>query len=126
MLEYYFCESYGKGYGMSEKTGNTNEGNCSCNNSKDNKKDMLSGFVAEVTFTSLIFSLSSSALLSMGEITDPATGKKMEDFTLAKHTIDTIVMLKEKTKGNLTAEEEKFVAAVCADLKLRYASKINR
>ena len=113
---------------MSDKKENTDKKeNCSCSNSdfKDHK-NVLSGIATEVTFTSLIFSLSSSALLSMGEIADPTTGDKMEDFTLAKHTIDTIVMLKEKTKGNLTAEEEKFVVAVCADLKLRYASKINK
>ena len=103
------------------------EENCSCDNSDfKNKKNALSGIATEVTFTSFVFSLSSSALLSMGEIPDPATGEKIEDFTLAKHTIDTIVMLKEKTKGNLTAEENKFVTAVCADLKLRYASKINK
>ena len=115
-----------KGICMSDKKENTSkEANCSCNNSNGNK-NVLSGLAAEITFTSFIFSLSSSALLSMGEIADPTTGEKMEDFTLAKHTIDTIVMLKEKTKGNLTAEEDKFVAAVCADLKLRYASKIKK
>ena len=115
-----------KGICMSDKKENiSKEANCSCNNSNGNK-NVLSGFATEVTFTSFIFSLSSSALLSMGEIADPATGNKMEDFTLAKHTIDTIVMLKEKTKGNLAAEEDKFITAVCADLKLRYASKINR
>ena len=113
---------------MSDIKENTSrEENCSCNNSDfKNKKNALSGFANEITFTSFVFSLSSSALLSMGEIADPATGKKIEDFTLAKHTIDTIVMLKEKTKGNLTVEEDKFVKAVCADLKLRYASKISK
>jgi len=110
-----------------KKENNSREENCSCNNSDfNNKKNALSGIATEITFTSFIFSLSSSALLSMGEIANPATGEKMEDFILAKHTIDTIVMLKEKTKGNLTIEEDKFVKAVCSDLKLRYASKVNK
>ena len=74
----------------------------------------------EVNFNSLIFSLSSSALLHLGEIADPQTGEKKKDLVLAKHTIDTIGMLKEKTKGNLTEEEEPFLESVLADLRWRY------
>jgi hypothetical protein len=53
----------------------------------------------EVNFNSLIFSLSSSALINLGEIADPNTGQKQKDLPLAKHTIDTIAMLQDKTKG---------------------------
>jgi hypothetical protein len=74
----------------------------------------------EVNFSSLIFSLSSSALLHLGEIADPTTGKKMEDLPMAKHAIDTIAMLKEKTQGNLTDEEEKFIDTILTDLRWRY------
>ncbi len=77
----------------------------------------------EVTFTSLIFSLSSSALYHFGEIADPQTGEKKKDLTLAKHAIDTIAMLKEKTKGNLTQEEEKFIDSVLTDLRWRYVKE---
>jgi len=78
------------------------------------------GPLPEVNFNSLIFSLSSSALLHLGEIADPQTGKKKKDVALAKHTIDTIAMLKEKTKGNLNQEEEKFLDAIITDLRWRY------
>jgi hypothetical protein len=74
----------------------------------------------EVNFNSLIFSLSSSALLHLGEIADPQSGQKVKDIALAKHTIDTIAMLKEKTQGNLTGEEEKFLEAILTDLRWRY------
>ena len=74
----------------------------------------------EVSLSSLIFSLSSSALLHLGEIADPQTGEKKEDFALAKHSIDTIAMLQEKTKGNRTEEEEKFVDSILTDLRWRY------
>jgi hypothetical protein len=74
----------------------------------------------EVSLSSLVFSLSSSALLHLGEIADPQTGEKKEDFALAKHSIDTIGMLKEKTKGNLTEEEEKFLESILTDLRWRY------
>ena len=74
----------------------------------------------EVNFNSLIFSLSSSALLHLGEIADPQTGEKRKDIALAKHTIDTIAMLKEKTQGNLNGEEEKFLESILTDLRWRY------
>ena len=74
----------------------------------------------EVNFNSLIFSLSSSVLLHLGEIADPQSGEKKKDIALAKHTIDTIAMLKEKTQGNLTGEEEKFLESILTDLRWRY------
>ena len=74
----------------------------------------------EANFNSLIFSLSSSALLNLGEIADPHTGETREDPELAKHTIDTIAMLKQKTEGNLTEEEKKFVESMLTDLRWRY------
>ncbi len=78
----------------------------------------------EVSFNGLIFSLSSSALIYLGEMPDPKTNKKIKDLELAKHTIDTISMLKEKTKGNLTEEEEKFLDSVLADLRWRYVKAV--
>jgi hypothetical protein len=74
----------------------------------------------EANFTSLIFSLSSSALFHFGEIPDPNTGEKKQDLPLAKHAIDTISMLQEKTRGNLTEEEQKFLDSVLTDLKWRF------
>ena len=74
----------------------------------------------EVNFSSLIFSLSSSALLHFGQIVDPQTGEKKKDLALAKHSIDTIAMLKEKTKGNLSDEEDKFLENILTDLRWQY------
>jgi len=74
----------------------------------------------EVNFNSLIFSLSSSALINLGEIADPNTGQKQKDLPLAKHTIDTIAMLQDKTKGNLNTEEQRFLDTILADLRWRY------
>ena len=74
----------------------------------------------EVSFSTLIFSLSSSALLHMGEIADPQTGENRKDLPLAKHTIDTIAMLKAKTVGNLDEEEGKFLENILTDLRWRY------
>ena len=48
------------------------------------------------------------------------TGEKKIDLALAKHAIDTIAMLQEKTSGNLTEEEKKFTESVLADLRWRF------
>ena len=84
------------------------------------KEDFQGAPLPEVNFNSLIFSLSSSALLHFGEIADPHTGEKKKDIALAKHSIDTIGMLKEKTKGNLTDEETKIIDSVLTDLRWLY------
>ena len=84
------------------------------------KKEAERPPLPEVNFTSLIFSLSSTALFHLGEIADPQSGKKAQDLPLAKHSIDTISMLKEKTEGNLTEEEQKFVESILTDLRWRY------
>jgi hypothetical protein len=74
----------------------------------------------EPNFTALIFSLSSTALFHLGDIPDPQTGEKQMDLSLAKHTIDTIAMLQQKTAGNLTEEEQKFTESILADLRWRF------
>ncbi len=74
----------------------------------------------EVDFNSFIFSLSTSVLIQLGEIEDPFTQKEAKNLPLAKQTIDLIGMLKEKTKGNLTPQEEKLIENILYDLKMRY------
>ncbi|MBN2059978.1 MAG: DUF1844 domain-containing protein [Deltaproteobacteria bacterium] len=86
----------------------------------EKKEDKERPPLPEINFNSLIFSLSSSALFHLGEIADPQTGKVMKDLPLAKHSIDTIAMLKDKTKGNLTEEESKFIENILTDLRWRY------
>ena len=74
----------------------------------------------EVNFSSLILSLSSTAFLHFGEIPDPGTGEKKKDLALAKHAIDTIAMLKEKTEGNLIEEEKQFIENILTDLRWHF------
>ncbi len=80
-------------------------------------KDELSGLI---TFSTFILSLNTAALVHLGELPDPVTKKKQVNLTLAKQTIDTLEMLKEKTKGNLTIEEEKLLQSILYELKLKY------
>jgi hypothetical protein len=78
------------------------------------------GPLPEIDFTNFILSLSTSALIQLGEIQDPFTQNFAKNLPLAKQTIDLIGMLKEKTKGNLSADEEKVIEYVLYDLKMRY------
>ena len=87
---------------------------------REKKDDARRSPLPEVNFNSLIFSLSPSALLHIGDIADPQSGEKKKDLPMAKYSIDIIAMLKEKTKGNLTDEEQKFLDNILADLRLRY------
>ncbi|MBI5559154.1 MAG: DUF1844 domain-containing protein [Deltaproteobacteria bacterium] len=74
----------------------------------------------EVTFAAFVMSLNTSALFLLGELADPETGAKKQDLVLAKHTIDTLNVLKEKTKGNLTQDEDNMLGKFLYDLQMRY------
>ncbi len=77
-----------------------------------------------VEFTTFVLSLSHSALLHLGEAPDPETGGVVQkNLLLARQTIDLIAMLEEKTKGNLTGDEERLVAQILFDLRMRYVEK---
>ena len=80
----------------------------------------------EVTFTALVMSLNTSALFHLGEISDPATGDKQQDLVLVKHTIDTLRLLEDKTKGNLKDDEQDIIKNVLYDLKMRYVAKVSK
>ena len=75
---------------------------------------------AEANFTNFLLSLATSALVHMGEIDDPSLEGIPKNLAMAKHTIDTLDMLKEKTKGNLDEEELKLMERVLYDLRMRY------
>jgi hypothetical protein len=75
-----------------------------------------------VDFHTFVLSLGSSALLHLGELEHPEGGAAEKDLPLAKHTIDILSMLEEKTKGNLTSAEEKLMQSLLYDLRLRYVN----
>ncbi len=89
---------------------------------REEKKEKEKGAapLPEVNFSSFILSLSSSTLLHLGEIADPQSGEKKKDMALAKQSIDIINLLKDKTKGNLTQEEEKLLDHLLYDLRMRF------
>ena len=73
-------------------------------------------------FGTFVLSLGSSAIMHLGEV-EPGQGPKVDkDLSLAKHTIDILSMLQAKTKGNLSAQEDKLLESLLYDLRLRYVS----
>ena len=74
-------------------------------------------------FATFILSLSHSALMHLGEAPHPETGKVEQSLPLARQTIDLIATLEEKTKGNLSGEEERLVAQILFDLRMRYVER---
>ncbi len=77
-----------------------------------------------VDFHTFVLSLGSSALLHLGEIENPNDGASQKDLPLAKHTIDILAMLEEKTKGNLSTAEERLMESLLYDLRLRYVEAL--
>lgn len=73
-----------------------------------------------VDFSGLIISLSHAAMMHLGHIPDPASGQPRQELALARHTIDTIGMLKEKTKGNLTEDEHRLIEGALTELRLAF------
>ncbi len=76
-----------------------------------------------VDFTTFVLSLSHSALMHLGEAPSPETGTIEENLPLARQTIDLVGMLEEKTRGNLTGDEERLVAQILFDLRMRYVER---
>lgn len=76
-----------------------------------------------VDFHTFILSLGSSALLHLGELDHPDGREAQPDLRLAKHTIDIIGMLQEKTRGNLSPPEERLIESLLYDLRLRYVER---
>lgn len=78
--------------------------------------------LAPVDFNILVLSLNTSALIQLGEAED-AEGKLTVQLPMARQTIDMLGILEEKTRGNLTGEEERLLHQVLFDLRIRYARR---
>jgi hypothetical protein len=80
-------------------------------------------FLPPLDFVSIVLPFYTQALVKLGQTENPMTQKKEENLDLAKRLIDILDLLKEKTKGNLDPEEEKFLLASIDQLKMIYLEK---
>ncbi len=76
-----------------------------------------------MTFSAFVLSLATSAAMHFGDLADPETGKAHEpDLNAARHVIDLLALLEEKTRGNLTPEERSLLGQVLYELRIRFVS----
>ncbi len=80
----------------------------------------------EITFSNFIISIAQTAYVQLGMIEDPFSKEKKKSLEEAKGTIDLIDMLKNKTKGNLTKDEESLIEEILYDLRTKYLYEIDK
>ena len=78
------------------------------------------------SFTALVSSLATQAMFAMGGMEDPQTHRRYVDLELAKFHIDTLAVLEDKTRGNLTDEEKKLLDEVIYQCRMHYVEIAQR
>ena len=78
---------------------------------------------APIDFSSFVMSMATSVLVALGEYPDPETGRPSIHLEAARQTIDILAMLVEKTKGNLTEEEDQLLQGVLYELRMDFVAK---
>jgi len=80
----------------------------------------------EINFSTFVISLSTQALMQLGEIANPLSGKVEPDVPAAKQMIDILGMLQEKSKGNLNSGEERLLEDILFDLRMKYVEAVKK
>jgi hypothetical protein len=80
----------------------------------------------EIDFSTFVISLSTQALMHLGEIANPVSGKIEADISVAKQMIDILGMLKDKTRGNLNSNEDQLMEGILFDLRMKYVEAVKR
>lgn len=74
----------------------------------------------DASFSMLVMSVASSAAMALGLTPDPQSGKVETDKDMARFNIDLLIVLKEKTKNNLSKEETELLDHLLKDLQLKF------
>ena len=86
-------------------------------------KSAAQGELPAVDFSTFLLSLAHSALMHLGVARDPSGAEAERNLPLAQQTIDLLALLAEKTRGNLTGEEERLIEQLLYDLRTRYVEQ---
>lgn len=87
------------------------------------KENPMQGIPLDINFSTFIYSLSSSAMVALGEAADPMTGKTEFQPQMAKHSIDVLGMLKNKFETGLDEGEQKLLCDIVYNLRMAYVNK---
>lgn len=82
--------------------------------------------IPKLNFSSFVMMLSLTGMHQLGKIANPVTGKIEVDIHQAQQTIDLLAILEEKTKGNLTSDEENILQTTITDLRLNYVEEVKK
>ncbi len=85
--------------------------------------ETTSASLAEPDFTSFLSTLGMQAFFALGELRDPDAPETKINLPQAKYLIDVIQILSDKTKGNLSEEEEGAIKELLYNLKLKFVEK---
>lgn len=89
---------------------------------ENTKKEDEAFEMPPIDFNLFISSLGMQALMALGELENPMSGKKEKQLPQAKYLIDTLEMLEVKTKNNLDAQEANMIETMLYDLRMKYIS----
>jgi len=84
------------------------------------------GAGGQIDFPSYVLSYYTQGLVLLGEVPNPYTNQKEENLEEARHTVDILGMLKDKTRGNLSADEEQLLDTVLYEVRMRYMAKTQK
>lgn len=84
------------------------------------------GALPEINFSAFVISMSTQALMHLGEIPNPLDGQVEKDVTAAKQMIDILNLLREKTRGNLDQGEQKLMEDILYSLRMRYVEVVKK
>ncbi|MEJ2306315.1 MAG: DUF1844 domain-containing protein [candidate division WOR-3 bacterium] len=90
---------------------------------KDKQSDTRAEELEKATFISIVMRMATGAYISLGLVEDPTSGKKSKDLEVSKYLIDSLRVLREKTKGNLDEEEKGYLNNIIQDLELKYVKE---
>lgn len=80
----------------------------------------------EINFSTFVISLSTQVLMHLGEVPSPLSGKIETDVPAAKQMIDLLAMLREKARGNLSANEDRLMEDILFDLRMKYVEAVKK
>ena len=103
----------------SAKSDHEHSDQCGCGEDHGNAEHPI-----EINFVNYITSLGFQALIFMGQIPNPMTNETEKNLIQAKFIIDTLAMLKEKTNGNLSDQENNLLESSIAELQLKYVEVV--
>jgi hypothetical protein len=86
----------------------------------ENGAHQQAGDLPRLDFATFVLSLSHSALVHLGDAPDPSGHVSPPNLELARQTVDLLALLEEKTRGNLTGQEEHVLSQALYDLRMRY------